>query len=105
MDANGIDRSERRAEPLLLVMSAGIVGITGVIAAMALIGEWWFLAATMATLLASAGGVVAMILRLLAQASDTVPARRTARRPLATEPTEAATGRRPAATAPALRAA
>ena len=78
MEVSTSNRGERRAEWLLIVMAAGIVGITGVVSALALIGEWWFLAATMATLLACAVGVVLMILRLLAETGDPVRGGRTA---------------------------
>ncbi|CAA9481120.1 MAG: hypothetical protein AVDCRST_MAG69-780, partial [uncultured Solirubrobacteraceae bacterium] len=103
MGARRQDRGERRAESLLVVMAAGIVGVTGVIAVLALVGEWWFLAMTMATLLACAGGVVAMILRLLAQAGDPVPVRQAATSSIAARPTEAAPPRsRSVTSTPAL---
>ena len=83
MDAKDNERNERRGEPLLIVMATGIVGVTALISALALVGGWWFLAATMATLLACAGGVVAMILRLLAQTGDPAPAPAIAHSPVA----------------------
>ena len=104
MDANTSNRSERRGEWLLIVMAAGIVGITALVCALAMVGEWWFLALTMGTLLCCAGVVVSMILRLLAQAGDTVAQARTA--PVRSEAVRGdaarSRGRRPAGTTPAL---
>lgn len=87
MIAGHDERGERRAEPLLLTMATGIVGITALVAALALVDAWWFLAATVAALLGCAGGVVALILRLLAQTGDPVPVRQIAPSHVAAEAT------------------
>ncbi len=104
MEANTSNRGERRAEWLLIAMAAGIVGITALVWALAVVGEWWFLAVTMATLLGCAGGVVSLILRLLERPGDAVPVARTAPSPSGAGRSDAARprGRRPAATTPAL---
>ncbi len=103
MDARNEERGESRAELLLIVMAAGIVGVSALVGALALVDEWWFLAATMIALLACAGGVVAMILRLLAQTGDPVRENQIAQPAVAAQPADVARprSRRPA-TKPAL---
>lgn len=103
MQAKADSGTERRAESLLVAMAWGIVAVIALVGALALVGEWRLLAATMATLLTCAGGVVAMILALLAQTGDALPPRPPAKRHSAVRPADGARPRgRWAAAAPAL---
>ena len=70
--------------------AVGGVGVMGLIPLTAVAGEWWLLAATFATLLATAGLLVLGLFGLLAQTGDTVvdarPAAKKRRAPAGTGP-------------------
>ena len=54
--------------------ATGIVAVGGLIPLMAVAGGWWLMAAALAALLATLVVVVLMIMRVLDQSGDAVPA-------------------------------
>ena len=60
-------------EALFAAMATGIAGVTALIAAMSVVGEWWALAATFGVLVATTIAIVLMISARLAETGDPEP--------------------------------
>ena len=64
------ERVEIRGEVLFGLMMTGVIVLTALIAFMGVVGQWWLLALTFTTLVATTGLVVFAIERFLDQPGD-----------------------------------
>jgi len=78
------EQTETRGEALFGLMAGGIIVLTGLIAMIGVVGQWWVLAGVFATLLGTTGVVLFAIGRLLGEEGDGVADSEPARTEVAT---------------------